>query len=151
GAIAGWNPGIPPQPIPPGGTKPPPSTVAEVGFQATDGAVYKGLALAQVGGQNFLFATDFHNGKIDVLDGSFHHVHLSNPPGFENFADPNLPPGYAPFNVALINGKLYVSYALQDDAKHDDVAGKGHGFIDVFETNGHFDKRLVSGGDLNSP
>src|SRR5262249_61481431 len=107
GAIAGWNPGIPPQPIPPGGTKPPPSTVAEVGFQATDGAVYKGLALAQVGGQNFLFATDFHNGKIDVLDGSFHKVDLSNTPGFENFADPNLPPAYAPFTVPLITRNLY--------------------------------------------
>src|SRR5262249_3810866 len=40
---------------------------------------------------------------------------------------------------------------LQGPGAEDDVAGKGHGFIDVFETNGHFDGRLVSRGDLNSP
>jgi len=149
GFITGWNPNVFAAPIPPA---PPagPSTNAMVGFHSTDGAVYKGLALAQVGGANFLYATDFHNGKIDVIDSNFHQVAL-NSGGFEGFSDPNLPKGYAPFNVALINGKLYVSYAQQDADAEDDVAGKGHGFIDVFETNGHFDQRLVSRGDLNSP
>src|SRR5439155_6568939 len=119
----------------------PPSTVAGVGFQATNSAIYKGLALSQVGAANFLYATDFHNGTIDVIDGTFHKVTLGTG-GFETFADPSLPAGFAPFNVALLNGKLYVSYAKQDAAKEDDVAGKGNGFIDVFETNGHLDGRL---------
>jgi Ca2+-binding RTX toxin-like protein len=127
-----------------------PSLTAEVGFQAADGAIYKGLALAQVGGKNFLFATDFHNGKIDVLDAQFRKV-APGTNGFESFTDPNLPAGFAPFGVAVVNGKLYVSYAKQDAAAEDDVAGRGNGFIDVFETNGHFDGRLASRGDLNSP
>src|SRR5262249_44355548 len=71
--------------------------------------------------------------------------------GFETFTDPNLPKGFAPFGIALINGKLYVSYAKQGPGAEDDVAGKGNGFIDMFETNGHFDGRLVSRGDLHSP
>jgi uncharacterized protein (TIGR03118 family) len=142
GHITGWNPGIPPG----GGL----STQAENGFTATDHAVYKGLALAQVGTANFLYAADFHGNKIDVIDGQFHKVTLGSG-GFETFTDPHLPKGYAPFNIALINGKLYVAYAKQNTAKHDDVAGPGNGFIDVFETNGHFDQRLISRGALNSP
>jgi len=145
GMITGWNPAVG---IAPGAT--PPSKTAEVGYAAPDGAVYKGLALAKVGTANFLYAADFHNNKIDVLDGSFRLV-APNTNGFESFTDPNLPAGYAPFNVAAIGGKLYVSYAKQDADAHDDVAGPGHGFIDVFETNGHFDGRLVSRGALNSP
>jgi uncharacterized protein (TIGR03118 family) len=145
GMITAWNPNVG---IAAGAN--PPSLTAEVGFAAPDGAVYKGLALGQVNGANFLYATDFHNNKIDVIDGSFHKVTLGTN-GFESFTDPNLPAGYAPFNIANIGGKLYVSYAKQDGAAHDDVAGHGHGFIDVFEMNGHFDMRLVSKGDLNSP
>jgi uncharacterized protein (TIGR03118 family) len=148
GAISGWNPGV--GGIIPGVGKLDISPNAEVGFQATDGAIYKGLALAQVQGANFLYATDFHNGKIDVIDGQLHKVALGAG-GFETFTDPNLPRGFAPFNIAALNGKLYVTYAQQDAQAVNDVAGPGHGFIDVFETNGHFDGRLVSGGDLNSP
>jgi uncharacterized protein (TIGR03118 family) len=146
GQITAWSPGIyPAKPAAPGV-----STNAITGFSAPDGAVYKGLALAQVGGANFLFAADFHNNKIDVFDGNFQKVALGSG-AFESFTDPNMPAGYAPFNVALIGTKLYVSYAKQDADAHDDVAGRGHGLVSVFETNGHFDGRLVSGGDLNSP
>jgi uncharacterized protein (TIGR03118 family) len=145
GIISGWNPNVGVA----AGAKPP-SVNAEVGFTSSDGAIYKGLALGQVGAANFLYATDFHNGKIDVIDGQFHQVMLGTN-GFENFSDPNLPKGFAPFGIAALNGKLYVSYAQQDADAEDDVRGKGHGFIDVFETNGHFDGRLVSRGDLNSP
>src|SRR5262245_55128535 len=149
GFITGWNPNVFASPIPPA---PPagPSQNAMVGFQAPDGAVYKGLALAKVGTANFLYAADFHNGKIDVIDSQFHKVTLGTN-GFEMFTDPTLPKGYAPFNVALINGQRYGSEAKQDTDRHDDVAGKGNGFISVFDTNGHFVKRLVSRGDLNSP
>lgn len=68
-----------------------------------------------------------------------------------NFTDPNLPVGYAPFNIQNIGGKLYVTYALQDAAGHDDVAGAGHGLVDVFDLQGNLLKRLVSNGPLNSP
>ena len=65
--------------------------------------------------------------------------------------DPSLPAGYAPFNDEVINGELYVTYAKQDAAKHDDVAGLGNGFVDVFNLDGTFDKRLISNGLLDSP
>ena len=113
---------------------PPPSTDAQTGFQATDGAVYKGVALAADNGSNFLYLTDFHNNKIDVLDKNFHLTQLRG-----SFIDPNLPDGFAPFNIASINGELYVTFAKQNAEAHDDVAGAGNGFIDVFTTDGAFD------------
>jgi uncharacterized protein (TIGR03118 family) len=145
GVVTGWNPAVG---VAAGAT--PPSHTGETGFQSSDGAIYKGLSLAKVGTADYLYATDFHNGKVDVIDGQFHQVPLGKN-GFESFADPNLPKGFAPFGIANVGGKLYVSYAKQDADAHDDAAGPGHGFIDVFEPNGHLDQRLVSRGDLNSP
>ncbi len=137
GDVTGWNPAVPP---------PSPSTTAQLGFHSTDGAVFKGIALANNGAGNFLYLADFHNAKIDVLDSSFHLTSLAG-----SFSDPHLPAGFAPFNVAAIDGKLYVSYAKQDADKHDDVKGPGHGLIDVYDLNGHFLQRLFTGGALNSP
>ena len=68
-----------------------------------------------------------------------------------NFADPNLPKRFAPFGIRNINGQIYVTYALQGPGEKDDVAGPGHGFINVFNTSGNLVKRLVSNGNLNSP
>jgi uncharacterized protein (TIGR03118 family) len=119
-------------------------------FQEVDnsgnGAVYKGLALGSVGSNNFLYAANFSSGKIDVFNGNFAPTSVSG-----GFIDPTLPTGYAPFNVENIGGQLYVTYALQDAAKHDDVAGPGNGFVDVFDTSGNFVERLISNGSLNSP
>lgn len=67
------------------------------------------------------------------------------------FSDANIPAGFAPFGLQAINGDIYVSYAKQDAARHDDVAGKGLGFINVFDPEGHLIKRLISQGELNSP
>jgi uncharacterized protein (TIGR03118 family) len=115
-------------------------------------AVYKGLALASVGTSNYLYATDFHHGQIDVFDGDFNLVRLpSGPFARKAFTDPNLPHGFAPFGIQLINGELYVSYARQDAHRHDDVAGPGNGFVDVYSTSGVLQTRLISRGDLNSP
>ncbi len=115
-------------------------------------AVYKGLALASVGTSNYLYATNFHSGRIDVYDGDFNPVRFhSGPFARKPFTDPNLPDGFAPFGIQLINGGLYVSYAKQDAHRHDDVAGPGNGFVDVYSTSGVLQTRLISGGDLNSP
>jgi uncharacterized protein (TIGR03118 family) len=92
-----------------------------------------------------LYATDFHNNHITVVPSA------GAPSLTGNFTDPKLPAGYAPFNIETINGNLYVTYALQNAAKHDDVSGPGHGFVDVFDLNGNFMQRLVSQGPLNSP
>src|SRR5262249_26070555 len=92
------------------------------------------------------YLADFHNGKIDVLDASFHLTTLAG-----SFTDPRLPKGYAPFNVAAIGGQLYVSYAKQDATRTDDLHGAGLGIVNVFDLNGNFVKRLVTGGHLNAP
>ena len=120
-------------------------TTAQIEF-ANKHAVYKGLALASVDGANYLYAANFHKGTIDVFNASFRKVKLSG-----RFEDSYIPAGFAPFDVQLLGGDLYVSYAKQDAARHDDVAGPGNGFVDVYDTSGHLLRRLIAGGDLNSP
>ncbi|HEV3005711.1 MAG TPA: TIGR03118 family protein [Pirellulales bacterium] len=148
GAITGWNPGVgTPMPTAFG----PLSTEAEVGFQATDGAVFTGLAAGDVGTAHFLYAADFHNGTIDVVDGQFHNVALGAN-GFGTFTDPHLSKGFAPFNVQNLGGKLYVTYAQQDAARDGgSVAGHGKGFVDVFDTSGHLLQRVATRGQLDAP
>jgi uncharacterized protein (TIGR03118 family) len=124
---------------------------AIVGRGATR-AVYKGLSLATVGAPNYLYATDFRHARIDAFDGDFNRLRFPSGPFLRHaFTDPNLPDGFAPFGIQLINGQLYVSYAKQDIHRHADVAGPGNGFVDIFSTSGVLQKRLISGGDLNSP
>ncbi|MCC8395230.1 TIGR03118 family protein [Paraburkholderia sp. MMS20-SJTR3] len=110
------------------------------------GAVYKGLALAVLNGANFLYATDFHNNKIDVFDSTFAKINM---PG--GFKDPALPAGFAPFGIQTIGANLYVTYAMQDTAKHDDVAGAGLGLVDVFDTAGNLKQRFATGAALDAP
>lgn len=110
------------------------------------GSVYKGLAMGTSSGGDVIYATNFGLGRIDVFNTNFQAVTLSG-----GFADPNIPSGYAPFNIQSINGDLYVTYAKQDSAHHDDVPGAGNGFVDVFDMNGNLVRRLASQGALNSP
>ncbi|CAE6728911.1 hypothetical protein R69658_01722 [Paraburkholderia aspalathi] len=110
------------------------------------GAVYKGLALASNGTANFLYATDFHNNRIDVFDTNFAKVAM---PG--KFQDATLPAGFAPFGIQAIGSKLFVTYAKQDAAAHDNVDGSGLGFVDVFDTSGNLLQHFASAGPLNAP
>jgi uncharacterized protein (TIGR03118 family) len=129
GTVSGWNGG--------------PNAVLAFDNSAS-GAVYKGLAMgSDASGNNFLFATNFNAGVVDVLDSSFNWV--------TSFTDAEVPAGFAPFGIRNINGNLYVAYAMQDADKHDDVAGPGNGFVDVFDTSGNLLKRFASNGKLNSP
>lgn len=118
---------------------------AQTEFSRRD-AVFKGLALAAMGSRHLLYAADFHNDRIVVLNSHFKPV--SAPGGFQ---DSRIPDGYAPFDIQLLDGRLYVSYAKQNEARHDDVPGPGHGFVDVFDTSGNLLTRLIARGDLNSP
>jgi uncharacterized protein (TIGR03118 family) len=111
------------------------------------GAVYKGLALATNTQGNFLLAANFHSGKIDVFDHNFQPATLSG----GTFTDPNLPAGYAPHGVHVINNVVFVTYAVQDAAKHDPVVGAGMGLVDLFHTDGSFVRRGMTGGTLNAP
>jgi uncharacterized protein (TIGR03118 family) len=127
GTILGWN----------GGTS---ATI----IHPSDGGIYKGLAIDQTPGHARLYVTDFHGGHVDVYDGN-----LTELP--DSFEDPTIPPGYAPFGIANLNGTIFVTYALQDDDAEDDVPGAGHGFVNAFDTDGHFIGRVASGNELNSP
>lgn len=108
--------------------------------------VYKGAAQAVIGGHSYLYAADFRGGAIDVIKGD-----PGAPDLVGSFVDPALPAGYAPFDIANLGGTLYVSYALQDGAKREDVPGAGHGFVDAFDLDGSFMGRVGSAGSLNSP
>jgi uncharacterized protein (TIGR03118 family) len=132
GTISGWRPAL--------------GTAAEALQPGALANVYKGTTMATMGGHSYLYAANFRAGTIDVVKGDAAAPSL---PG--SFIDQNLPVGYAPFDIQLINGKLYVTYALQDPAKHDDVAGLGNGLVDVFNTDGTMVSRLVSNGLLDSP
>jgi uncharacterized protein (TIGR03118 family) len=132
GTISGWNPMVDPT-----------NAVLKVD-QSTSGAVYKGLAMGHNGAGDFLYATNFHAGTVDVFDTNF------SPAG--TFTDPPLMAlGFAPFGIRNIGGQLYVTFAKQDADAHDDVAGPGNGYVDIFNTDGTPVKRLISNGPLNSP
>jgi uncharacterized protein (TIGR03118 family) len=112
-----------------------------------DHAVYKGLAIGAVGGATFLYATDLHNNKVDVFDTNF-----SKPAAMQGkFVDPNIPAGFVPFGIQALNGNLYVTFAMQDSAKHDETTGAGLGYVDIFDFSGNFVSRFASAGTLNAP
>lgn len=140
GTIAGWNPSLS-------------RTRAVIAAdQSGNGAVYKLLALGTNPQGTFIFASNFHNGTVDIFDSNFHLVHF----GPSAFVDPTtgpdaIPSNFAPFGVKNFNGTLFVTYAEQDAAKHDDVAGVGNGFIDEYDTSGNFIRRFATRGLLNSP
>lgn len=109
-------------------------------------AIYKGVDIAREGRHARLYATDFHNAKIDAFDDEYQPTNLAG-----SFDDASLPAGFAPFNVHAVAGRLIVTYALQDEDAEDDVKGPGNGFVDVFDLEGHLLQRLLSQGELNSP
>lgn len=134
GTISGWAPTVA------GGAT---SIIAVDNSQGDDPAVYKGLAIGTTTQGTFLYAANFSHGTVDMFDSQFNQM--------KSFTDPDVPAGYAPFNVQVLDDKLYVTYAKQDDAKHDDAAGPGRGFVDSFDLNGNMLERVASRGVLNSP
>jgi uncharacterized protein (TIGR03118 family) len=172
GTIVGWNPGIDPTKQfagPNGASTHAVIAVDNSGNNFTDpdpnqqtGAVYKGLAIetsstpiitGDADSTALLYASNFRAGTIEVYDADFHPV-TTLPPGA--FHDPQLPAGFAPFDVQALGGKIYVTYARQDATKHDDAAGPHRGFVDVFNPDGSpglpgGNVRLVSRGPLDSP
>ena len=125
-------------------------TTAETLQLPSNANVYNGLAFAIIGStvnpNAYLYAANFRSGTIDVIKGSAGQPDL---PG--HFTDPTLPAGYAPFNIQNLGGQLFVTYAQQDASKSQPVAGAGFQFVDAFDLNGNFIKRLASGGALNVP
>jgi uncharacterized protein (TIGR03118 family) len=131
GTISGWN----------GGT----AAVTLVN-RSHDEAVYKGLAMANDGTGNFLYAANFKGSKIDVFDSAFNFV--TDKP----FMDNRIPSNYGPFNIRNIDGKLFVTYAKHlAPENEDDQKGPGNGYVDIYSAKGELLKRFASGGPLNSP
>jgi len=137
GSISGWNPTL-------DGTH----AIIAVDNGTNRGVnrvIYKGATLGVANSHNFLYATDFHTGKVHTFDENFHQV---NPNGF---VDPNLPAGYGPFGIRNFNGEIFVTYAKQDAKREDDVHCPGCGFVNVFDTSGNLLRHLISNGNLNAP
>jgi len=139
GMIGGWAPAVS-------------TAVVAIAYTATDGASYKGLAIANNGTANFLYAADFANNKVDMFDKTF-----TKQPANGRFVDPTLPAGYAPFGIqAIANGpggaaQIYVTYAKQGTGG-DNASGAGLGLVDIYDANGTFVKHLIpTGGWLNAP
>ena len=130
GQLAGWRGAL--------------GTTAETLSLGT-GGTYTGLAAASIGSNTYLYASDFRNGSIDVFPSAGAPVL----PG--TFTDPNLPAGYAPFNIQALNGLLFVTYGLQDAVKTSAVSGLGFGFVDMFNLDGTLISRLITQGVLNAP
>ena len=138
GTISGWSPGVDLKNAilavdnsAPGGVD-----------NSTLGAVYKGLAIAQEGSQTFIYAANFRDAIVEKYDSNFKLV--------KTFTDTNVPAGFAPFGIREIHGRLLLTFALQDDKKHDDVSGPGNGFVEILEGDGSF-HHFASQGTLNSP
>src|SRR5437763_3972267 len=132
GTVSGWRGAL--------------GTTAEVLATSSANNVYKGLAQSVISTNAYAYLANFHTGSIDVLKGNAGAANLAG-----NFTDPGLPSGYAPFDVQNIGGILYVTYALQDAAKHDDAPGAGHGFVSAFDLQGNFLRRVATNGALDSP
>lgn len=131
GTIAGWRGAL--------------GTTAETLVNSSaSGAAYFGIAIGSMGTNHYLYAADFGRGMIDVIPSS------GAPALSGSFTDPNLPAGYAPFNIQNVGGALYVSYALKDD-EGEEVKGAGNGFVDKYDLNGNLLQRFASGGVLNAP
>lgn len=133
GTILAWSADVPP---------PTSTTAVVVADESASGAIYKGLAIAG----DRLYAADFHNSKVDVFNGVFTRIPI---PGA--FAPPGVPTGYAPFGIQQIGNQIFVTYALQDPAAQDELAGPGAGFVEVFDLDGNFVEEVAARGTLNAP
>jgi uncharacterized protein (TIGR03118 family) len=132
GTISGWN------------------TVGSAAILAVDnslsGAVYKGLAMISNGSGTFLLAANFNSGAVEVYDTNFHLATLTG-----SFTDPTIPASFAPFGIHIVNSQVVVTYAQQDQAKHDPVHAAAAGYVSLFALDGTFVRRIASQGNLNAP
>jgi uncharacterized protein (TIGR03118 family) len=135
GTVSGWNGTVSPAGV---------ATISVDNTKAN--SVFKGCVIGGTAAAPVLYVTDFHNAVVDMFDANFKPIASTTA-----FLDPSIPVGYGPFGIANFGGKIYVTYAKQDSAKHDDVAGAGNGYVDVFDASGNLVTQLISKGALNSP
>src|SRR5258708_2123359 len=145
GTISGWNPNVDATHAILEVDR---SQVREDGFT---GAVYKGLAFGSSNAREFIYATNFRFGKVEMFDANFNRVKSFTDEELAHTCPTSPKDCFAPFGIQNIDGKLFVTFALQNAQHHDDVSGPGNGFVDVFDTEGNLIRRLASHGTLNSP
>ena len=143
GTISGWNPGA----NPPASVTNAILKVDHSDHGSADGAVYKGMTSADIGGKRFLYVTNFRSAQVEVYDTNFHRVQL----GEDAFLAEEVPSGFAPFNIQNIGGTLLVTYAKQDGPRHDPVGGAGLGFVELFTPSGRYIGQLEHGDWFNAP
>ena len=119
-------------------------TVVVVSDRSADGYSYKGATIARFKRSPYLYVANFTAQRVDVYNASFARVNL---PG--RFVDPNLPRGYAPFNVQQIDNELFVMYAKRSG--REEVPGRAVGLVNVFGSDGKLIRRFASGKTLNAP
>lgn len=128
GIISGWNSSVD-------------QANAVVAYDGSGkGSVYKGVAIDTK--SKLLFAADFTNNQVQIFDSNWNIT--------GSFTDKSLK-HYAPFNVAVINGNLYVAFAKQAKKCCDEVDKLGDGYVDVFDESGNLLSQLVAGGQLDAP
>lgn len=130
GTISGWRGAL--------------GTSAEILQSPDPSNIYKGVTLDTTGGHCYLLSVNFASGNIDVLKGDAGAPNLTG-----KFLDPNLPSGYAPFNISKLGNTIYVTYAQQNGK--DELPGSGHGIVNAFDENGNLLGRIGTMGTLDSP
>jgi uncharacterized protein (TIGR03118 family) len=128
GKIDGWSPNVDPA-----------NAVTAVNNSSTH-EIYTGLAISN--GKHELFVANFRRNRVEVYDKNFNLLN--------KFRDTELPAHYAPFNVMVDRGSVYVAFA-ESVKGGGEVTGAGLGYIDVFRRDGHLKTRLVTNGALNAP
>ena len=132
GTISGWSPAVD-------------ATHAIIAVDKAGTAIYKGMTLATFNNATYLYVANFKSGQVEVYSSTW--AETSAPGGF---ADPLLPPGYAPFNVQNIGGHIFVMFAKQGQLP-DEAEGRGLGYVDEFDGVGNLLLRLQHGPWLNAP
>jgi uncharacterized protein (TIGR03118 family) len=132
GTVSGWRGSL--------------GTTAETLQSASPDNSYKGVAIATLTNGTYAYAANFHSGAVDVFKSNSSQPNLTG-----HFIDPTLPSGYAPFGIQNLNGTIYVTYGEQVPGSIDEADGPGLGFVDAFDPNGNFLRRVASNGTLNAP
>jgi uncharacterized protein (TIGR03118 family) len=131
GMLRAWTPTVP------GGW----STASEVVVdEAAAAAVFRGIAIA---GER-VYATDFHNGRVDVYDARWRRVAR---PGA--FVDRTIPDWYAPFGIQAIGRHVFVTYVWRAPVNGNDAPTGG--YVDEFDLDGRLVARVARKGVLNAP
>jgi uncharacterized protein (TIGR03118 family) len=134
GTIAGWAPAVLP------------TTAVTAVDNSASGAMYTGLAQANNGTATFLYAVDFHGGKVLPFDVNFKAATLTG-----KFEDPQMLSGFAPFGIQNIGGVLFVTYVPVTELENKGASTPGQGIVDIFDANGNFVRRFAELGPLNAP